>query len=541
VVFNEGILTIRNSTLSGNKATVNAGIWNTGTMTLDSVTVANNQGANAGAVALVSSGPATIINSIFADSTNGADVSCTVAPTGGYNLTEVQASGTECFTDGVNNDIVGPDPVLLPLDNNGGVAYTLTHALDDTSPAKDSGATTLSTDQRGHARPSAVDDRGAFESTSQGTLTVKKQANPADGTDFDFQITGENLGAPIVFQLDQGDSDGVNESEAFVIDVGQYTITEADSGAMGPALINCSDANGPIGSATGNAVDIDMPLHGDIECTFFNELWYTVSAAASGSGAVSCSPDRVRKGQSSTCTALPDADFRVLEWTGDCAAAGANTQCFLAKIRKDQSSTVVFEAIPPATYTVTANVLTLGAGTVSCTPNNVTAGGSSACTAVPGAGYEVDSWGGACAASGSNSHCYLTGINADSVSTVSFVALTHGTYTATVSVDGGNGTVVCEPTSVSVGGTISCTATPDIGYRVDSWSGACASSGSSSACILSNVDSNMSATVRFTRISVPPVPVPVPALTPWGLAVLALLMLGVARRRLGWVDARRHR
>jgi len=501
VVFNEGTLIMRNTTISGNRATVNAGIWNndTGTMTLDSVTVAENEGDNAGAVALVNRGSSEIINSIFADSINGADVSCTVAPTGGYNLTELQASGAECFTHGVNNDIVGEDPMLLPLGNNGGVGFTLTHALPDTSPAKDSGGTALSTDQRGHSRPSGVDDRGAFESTSQGTLTVKKQANPADGTDFDFQISGDNLGTPITFQLDQGDSDGVNESETFIIDVGQYTITEEDSGAMGPVLINCSDANGPIGSATGNAVDIDMPLHGDIECTFFNEVWYSVSATPIGSGTVSCSPDRVQKGQSSTCTALPDAGFRVLEWTGDCAAAGANTQCFLAKIRKDQSSTVVFEAIPPATYTVTANVVQ-GTGTVSCSPPSVTAGGASTCTAIPAPGYQVESWDGDCFSWGSNAECYLTKIKSDQVSTVSFTALPFGTFTAQVTVDGGNGSVTCQPTSVEFGGTIYCDASPDQGYRVAGWTGACASAGTNSVCVLGEVIEDQLATVRFTEI-----------------------------------------
>jgi hypothetical protein len=271
VVFNEGILTIRNSTLSGNKATENAGIWNTGTMTLDSVTVANNEGANAGAVALVNSGPATIINSIFADSTGGADVSCTDAPTGGYNLTEVQVSGFECFTDGVNSDIVGEDPMLAPLDYNGGP--TLTHALLDGSPAIDAGATTLRTDQRGYVRPAGTaDDIGAFEEAQLGNITVVKQTFAPDTTDYDFTLDGGSLGSPINFQLDTSleDLDDVYASESFDLDAGDYSITEAVPGYVGPVAIACRDGNGPIGNFPGNVANVTLQAYQDITCTFTN-------------------------------------------------------------------------------------------------------------------------------------------------------------------------------------------------------------------------------------------------------------------------------
>jgi hypothetical protein len=349
VVFSEGNLTIRNSTISGNKATETAGIWSAGTMSLDSVTVANNEitgGSNA--VALVNSGPATIINSIFADSIGGADASCTVVPTGGYNLTETQQSGSACFTDGVNNDFVGQDPMLLPLGNNGGVGFTLTHALQVGSPAIDTGATGLTTDQRGHPRPpGAGDDRGAFEAAAKGILTVRKRATPADGRNFDFALSGGSLTSPITFQLDWGDdSDAVNSSETFVLDAGQYTVTEADSGRMGTRRISCSDANGPVGSFSGNTLTIDLQEAEDVDCTFFNEERFTVAATVSatgnGSGSVACSPAQVWKGETGTCTAVPDAGSLVMKWTGDCSGSGSAVECFLSKITKDQSSEVVF-------------------------------------------------------------------------------------------------------------------------------------------------------------------------------------------------------
>ena len=60
------------------------------------------------------------------------------------------------------NDITGVDPLLDTLKDNGG--RTQTHALLTGSPAIDAGETTLTSDQRGVARPQgAADDIGAFE------------------------------------------------------------------------------------------------------------------------------------------------------------------------------------------------------------------------------------------------------------------------------------------------------------------------------------------------------------------------------------------
>jgi hypothetical protein len=75
-------------------------------------------------------------------------------------------------------------------------------------------------------------------------------------------------------------------------------------------------------------------------------------------------------------------------------------------------------------YTVTATVAS-GLGTVSCTPARVAAGDSSTCTALPSAGFQVQSWGGACAFAGRNPQCALTNIQENKVSTVRFAAAGH--------------------------------------------------------------------------------------------------------------------
>jgi hypothetical protein len=227
---------------------------------------------------------------------------------------------------------------------------------------------------------------------------------------------------------------------------------------------------------------------------------YHVSASVvGGNGSVSCTPTTVSKGESSTCTAAPDAGYQVQSWGDACAAWGSQTQCYLNKIRADQRATVSFAPIPPATYTVTATVVG-GNGHVSCSPTSVTAGDASACTAVPDAGYQVQSWSGACAAAGNTAQCDLTNIQADQVSTVSFSALPVPTYSLSATVNGGNGTVSCTPSTVLQGDSGSCTATPNAGYQVASWTGACASAGTNVACALSNVQADQTSTVSFTPI-----------------------------------------
>ncbi|MDG4594843.1 MAG: C25 family cysteine peptidase [Candidatus Contendobacter sp.] len=164
-------LILENSTISGNRAdsSYGGGIRVGGTATIDSSTIVDNQACSAcGGALAVTSGNATVTNSILANSTDGSSnvpdcafpVGGATVTDGGYNL--VQDPGRCSFTNGVNNNIVGQDPQLDSLASNGGP--TQTHALLPGSPAIDAGSTTLTTDQRGVDRPQgAADDIGAYE------------------------------------------------------------------------------------------------------------------------------------------------------------------------------------------------------------------------------------------------------------------------------------------------------------------------------------------------------------------------------------------
>ncbi len=181
-----------------------------------------------------------------------------------HNLVE---DGANCgFANGVNNTITGVDPVLGPLANNGG--ETDTHALLGGSPAIDAGDTTLTTDQRGVTRPQgAADDMGAFEAEI-GTITIIKDADPADDTPFDFTITGGISGT---FTL--RDPSAISTTFSALVG-GNYQVTELLPAGWALQFIQCQHApNSFVGINYGeNRAYITLAAGDDVTCTFNNKL-----------------------------------------------------------------------------------------------------------------------------------------------------------------------------------------------------------------------------------------------------------------------------
>jgi Ca2+-binding RTX toxin-like protein len=193
-IYNEGTLTISNSTISGNTAQVVGGgigaatgfsianstisgntakfgggaiadVIATGTVNISNTTIYNNfSSAGGGGIDLITL-TVNIKNSILAGNKNDDGEQNFAAPGNGkivsfgHNI----ESGTDAgFTS--TGDLQNTNPLLAPLADNGG--STLTHALLQGSPAINAGDNTgvLTTDQRGN--PRIVDgtvDIGAFE------------------------------------------------------------------------------------------------------------------------------------------------------------------------------------------------------------------------------------------------------------------------------------------------------------------------------------------------------------------------------------------
>jgi CSLREA domain-containing protein len=162
-LFNLGTARVENVTVSGNSAIqTGGGIWTgSGTLSLASSTLSGN-GSMHGVGGLQNTfGTADVGSTILANSAGG-DCSGPINSLG-YNLIE-DAAGCAIAGDPSGN-IIGVDPVLGPLADNGGVSRT--HALLPGSPAIDAGNPACPpphVDQRIAPRPQGSRcDIGAFE------------------------------------------------------------------------------------------------------------------------------------------------------------------------------------------------------------------------------------------------------------------------------------------------------------------------------------------------------------------------------------------
>ena len=190
-----------------------------GSLSLNSLTVANNSASekaggfylgaeyDGGAMIYEQDSP-ELINTIVADNQVGtAAGDLAQANEGGgfiLNRSLIQTPGAATVTQNpAGASILGEDPLLGSLRNNGGPTKTILPAND--SPVINAGGTGLTTDQRGFARPSAGgDDIGAVElqlasvainsgptgKTSKNKPTFKFTADPSAGSTFQCSVDG---------------------------------------------------------------------------------------------------------------------------------------------------------------------------------------------------------------------------------------------------------------------------------------------------------------------------------------------------------------
>jgi len=245
-VYNAGAMTITNSTLSGNSATAGGGgIFSTAgsSLVMNNVTVSSNTttgGSNGGGISINASATATLSNTVLANNqASGTSEDCfgTIVSLGG-NLVEVP---TGCTGLGAN-DIINVDPVLGPLQDNGG--RTFTHALLVGSPALNTGGFTACelTDQRGLARPQGPGcDIGAYEFFPNCPAITVNPATLPDGDPGVFYtqtITATGGVTPYTFSITSGSlppglalnsTTGVISGVPTTVGVFNFTVTAFDA------------------------------------------------------------------------------------------------------------------------------------------------------------------------------------------------------------------------------------------------------------------------------------------------------------------------
>lgn len=208
-IYTSGTLTLTNSTVSGNSAVyAGGGIYSSSaTLTLTNATVAENSGASGGGGIYNGVGSGTVLVSTVVALNSGGDVDGDPLGAGSVNNLIGDSGSAGGLIDGGNGNIVGADPQLAPLADNGGP--TRTHALLAGSPAIDKGSNPLdlASDQRGNGFPRMVGtstDIGAWEWTPTGDFSLKAMAGGATQTatisdDTHFSAVRNTDGDVIVF------------------------------------------------------------------------------------------------------------------------------------------------------------------------------------------------------------------------------------------------------------------------------------------------------------------------------------------------------
>jgi hypothetical protein len=286
-IENQGSLTLTNSTLVDNFATGNGGgIQDAGgTLALANCTIAGNTAGQGGGGlffqnSFFQNGLVSLLNTIVATNTSpsGPDISFTVFIS--FTLADHNLIGdgtTSGLVNGSNGNQVGTaanpiNPMLGPLQNNGGP--TPTTALLPGSPAIDAGnnAGAPATDQRGaHRIVNNTIDIGAFEFQPPAVVLVASQVNPGlTGQPVTFQATlvlalqsntptgtvtffdgGTSLGAPVPLN-------GLTATLATVFSTtGSHTITAVYSGDV----LFTGSSSSPFNEAVNNPVPTILSLN----------------------------------------------------------------------------------------------------------------------------------------------------------------------------------------------------------------------------------------------------------------------------------------
>lgn len=311
-----GSLSVVNSTFSGNTTSGGGGgIATSMISTIINSTIASNTASVAGGGIDTCCIAPQVQNTIVANNAAPSLTNCRgVIASQGNNL---EFPGGTCGLSAGLNDLLNMNPLLGPLQNNGGAA--LTHGLDGNSPAVDAGsnANCPATDQRGVARPNdgngdgaATCDIGAVEA-SVVTLTVSRSGT-GDGT-----ITGSGVTCGPVCQ------------RAYAL--GRTVTLVAEAAAQ-------SSFTGWSGACTGTGTcQVTMDAAKSITATFTSVVPSTfrlaVTKAGAGSGTVASNPagidcgadcvESYASGTSLTLTATPSAGSVFAGWNGDCTGTGA--------------------------------------------------------------------------------------------------------------------------------------------------------------------------------------------------------------------------
>ena len=261
-----------------------------------------------------------------------------------------------------------------------------------------------------------------------GTVTVDGfQLNQASDSGYTFVVTRQNGND---FNPAALDTDGLNVSSLYIIDIPMYEASDQPGGAHpgdtavihvyrnGEELMVTSPVEGSIsiGNA-GSTQRIDLT----VESPYIPPTQYQLTALVSvGNGSITPTSGTYDEGTVVTLTATPSADYDVAAWTGT-NNNGSTSHTNTVTMNTDKTVTVAFEEIPPPQYTLEA-LVSEGNGSITPTSGTYDEGTIVILTATPSAGYDVAAWTGT-NYNGSTSHTNSVTMNSDKTITVAFIEL----------------------------------------------------------------------------------------------------------------------
>ncbi len=271
-IRNDGPMTLSNITVSGNSATNSGGgILNLGTADITNSTISgNNAGVSRGGI--FNFHTVTLTNTAIAGNASPGFPDCDGFTSLGHNLI---GTSDGCNFSPATGDLVNVDPMLAPLQDNGGPTFT--HALIEGSPAIDVGDNSAApdTDQRGVPRPldgdadgTATSDIGAYEFVSPLAARIDAAVTGDEGASITFDGIRSTRGLRAIVSYDWDFGDGQTATfvwgEHIYSDDGIYTITLTVTDDLGTTAtaahqINISNVAPTITSVTTGPANEGVP------------------------------------------------------------------------------------------------------------------------------------------------------------------------------------------------------------------------------------------------------------------------------------------
>ena len=239
-----------------------------------------------------------------------------------------------------------------------------------------------------------------------------------------------------------------NSNDKFLLLLDDLLIQDLPTGTCGAAqggLFSSAPAADLCGAGTASAVTTNLATYSwtcggagmaAASCSADKGYDVVLTASPPGGGSAACASNPVIHGGTTACTPAASPGYSFTDWSGDCSGS----TCVLGNVTSAHSVQANFAL---NTYGIGTEVLPPGAGTVSCTNNPVTHGGSTACTYTPHPGYTFSHWSGDC----SGATCSIAAVTSPKSVTANFI-----TQSQTLSTP--HGDVV-----LAVGGTWSITST----------------------------------------------------------------------------------